>query len=39
METFNEARPNYNPRGDKSMSRVIINAVFDNQPEQNIEQI
>ena len=28
METFNEPRPNYNPAGDKSMSRVIINAVF-----------
>jgi predicted DNA-binding transcriptional regulator YafY len=27
-ETFNEPRPNYNPAGDKSMSRVIINAVF-----------
>lgn len=28
METFSEPRPNYNPAGDKSMSRVIINAVF-----------
>jgi predicted DNA-binding transcriptional regulator YafY len=27
-ETFNEPRPNYNPQGDKSMTRVIINAVF-----------
>jgi hypothetical protein len=27
-ETFNEVRPNYNPQGDKSMTRVIINAVF-----------
>lgn len=27
-ETFNEARPNYNPAGDKSMTRIIINAVF-----------
>ena len=28
LEKFNEPRPNYNPRGDKSMTRVIINAVF-----------
>lgn len=27
-ETFNEPRPNYNPSGDKSMTKVIINAVF-----------
>ena len=27
-ETFNEVRPNYNPAGDKSMARVIINATF-----------
>jgi hypothetical protein len=37
MENFNEVRPGYNPNGDKSMTRVIINAVFDNRPEeQNI---
>jgi predicted DNA-binding transcriptional regulator YafY len=30
-ETFNEPRPNYNPNGDKSMERVIINAVFGNE--------
>ena len=30
---FNELRPGYNPNGDKSMLRVIINANFD----QNIE--
>jgi predicted DNA-binding transcriptional regulator YafY len=29
FETFNTARPNYNPLGDKSMSRVIINANFE----------
>ena len=29
-ETFNEPRPKYNPNGDKSMTKVIINAVFDN---------
>lgn len=39
MENFNEVRPDYNPRGDKSMTRVIVNAVFDNQPEQNIEEV
>jgi len=27
-ETFNEVRPGYNPNGDKSMTNVIINAVF-----------
>lgn len=28
-ETFDVPRPNYNPLGDKSMTRVIINAKFD----------
>ena len=27
-EKFNEPKPNYNPNGDKSMNRVIINADF-----------
>jgi len=27
-ETFSTPRPNYNPDGDKSMRRVIINAKF-----------
>lgn len=27
---FDTPRPGYNPKGDKSMSKVIINAVFDN---------
>ena len=31
-EKFNEMKPGYNPNGDKSMTRVIINAVFDNNP-------
>jgi len=31
LETFDQPRPNYNPNGDKSMTRVIINAVFDNE--------
>ena len=30
LENFDEPRPNYNPRGDKSMTRVIINATFNN---------
>jgi predicted DNA-binding transcriptional regulator YafY len=30
-EKYNQIRPNYNPNGDKSMNRVIINAVFNNQ--------
>jgi predicted DNA-binding transcriptional regulator YafY len=29
-EQFNNPRPDYNPNGDKSMSRVVINAKFDN---------
>lgn len=29
-ETFDEVRPNYNPKGDKSMVRVVVNANFDN---------
>lgn len=29
-EDFNEMRPGYNPRGDRSMNRVIVNAIFDN---------
>jgi len=30
-EKFNEPRPNYNPNGDKSMVKVIINAKFDTE--------
>jgi len=33
-EVFNEVRPNYNPNGDRSMSRVIINAKFDTENKQ-----
>jgi hypothetical protein len=36
-ERFNEMRPNYNPNGDKSMERVIINAVFDQGITPSIE--
>jgi predicted DNA-binding transcriptional regulator YafY len=35
-DTFNEARPNYNLSGDKSMTNVLINAKFDNTPTQQI---
>ena len=31
-EKFTTPKPGYNPRGDKSMTRVIINAIFGNQP-------
>jgi len=30
MDNFIEMRPKYNPDGDKSMERVIINEKFDN---------
>ena len=37
-ETFNEPKPNYNPNGDKSMNRVIINADFSQvTPQQEPE--
>jgi predicted DNA-binding transcriptional regulator YafY len=32
-EKFFEPKPNYNSRGDKSMSKVIINASFDTELE------
>jgi len=31
MDKFTEVRPNYNPSGDRSMERVLINAKFDNE--------
>ena len=34
-ENFIAPRPGYNPRGDRSMNRVVINAIFDNE-EQNV---
>lgn len=34
-ENFNTPKPGYNPRGDRSMKRVVINAVFNNE-EQNV---
>lgn len=30
MDNFVDMRPNYNPNGDRSMERVLINAKFDN---------
>ena len=30
MDKFTTIRPKYNPNGDKSMSRVFVNASFDN---------
>ena len=35
-EDFNEMRPGYNPNGDKSMKKVIVNAIFDNQNNQPV---
>jgi predicted DNA-binding transcriptional regulator YafY len=34
MDNFTDMRPNYNPNGDRSMERVIINAKFGD--EENI---
>ena len=34
-DKFVTMRPNYNPNGDRSMERVLLNAKFDN--EENIE--
>jgi predicted DNA-binding transcriptional regulator YafY len=31
--TFKKPRPGYNMNGDKSMTRIIINAVFNNNTE------
>lgn len=32
-ENFTTPKPGYNPRGDRSMKRVVINAVFNNEEE------
>jgi predicted DNA-binding transcriptional regulator YafY len=37
-EKFNEPKPGYNPNGDKSMNRVIINAVFGAPQQPTPEQ-
>jgi predicted DNA-binding transcriptional regulator YafY len=34
-ETFNEPKPDFNPNGDKGMTRILALVKFDN-PEQNI---
>jgi len=31
LDNFYDMRPNYNPSGDRSMERVLINAKFDNE--------
>jgi predicted DNA-binding transcriptional regulator YafY len=33
-EKFNEPKPGYNPDGDRSMTRVIINVKFDNNNDE-----
>jgi predicted DNA-binding transcriptional regulator YafY len=38
-EKFNEPKPGYNPNGDKTMSRVVINAKFDSQPQLDTDTI
>jgi predicted DNA-binding transcriptional regulator YafY len=31
MDSFVDMRPNYNPNGDKTMTRVLLNATFGNE--------
>jgi predicted DNA-binding transcriptional regulator YafY len=38
-ENFDSSKPGYNPSGDKSMNRIIINAVFNQQPTEPTEPI
>ena len=35
-EIYNEPRPGYNFTGDKTMASVILNAKFNNEPEENV---
>jgi hypothetical protein len=35
-EIYNTPRPGYNFNGDKTMAQVILNAKFNNEPEQNV---
>jgi predicted DNA-binding transcriptional regulator YafY len=35
-EVFNQPQPGYNPNGDKSMNRVIINVKFDNNTNEPV---
>ena len=36
LDKFYDVRPNYNPNGDRSMERVLVNAKFDNNINDNI---
>ena len=36
LDKFYDVRPNYNPNGDRSMERVLVNAKFDNNINNNI---
>lgn len=39
-DNFTEVRPKYNPNGDRSMARVILNAVFNDTDDiENIDNI
>ena len=31
MDNFVDIKPNYNPNGDRSMTRVLLNAIFGNE--------
>ena len=35
LDKFYDVRPNYNPNGDKSMERVLVNSNFDNNNNNN----
>jgi len=35
-EVYSEPKPGYNFNGDRSMTSVIINAKFGNEPQQNV---
>ena len=35
-EVYNEPRPGYNFNGDKTMASVILNAKFNQPPEENV---
>jgi predicted DNA-binding transcriptional regulator YafY len=35
LDKFYDVRPNYNPNGDRSMERVLVNAKFDNNDNNN----
>ena len=35
-DVYNEPRPGYNFNGDKTMASVILNAKFNNPPQENV---